>query len=70
MLSMEDMQMEATKKVSFYYLKLKTGKFRVMRRIEQPATIYEVVGEVSDEDTAKEHVERLNRIDEKLRKDK
>jgi len=70
MLSMDDMQMGANRKITFYYLKLKDGKFQIRRKIEQPAFIYDVVGEVLDEDTAKEHVERLNKDNEELSEDR
>lgn len=70
MLSMDDMQMGANRKITFYYLKLKDGKFQIRRKIEQPAFVYDVVGEVLDEDTAKEHVERLNKDNEELSEDR
>ena len=57
--------MEANKKISFYYLKMKDGKFRLMRKTEQPAVIYDIVGETDDEETIKRHVERLNNAEHK-----
>jgi len=62
--------MGANRKITFYYLKLKDGKFQIRRKIEQPAFVYDVVGEVLDEDTAKEHVERLNKDNEELSEDR
>jgi len=55
--------MEANKTIYYYHLKLVSGKYRIMMRVEQPKFIFLEVGEVSTKDQADRHVERLNKCE-------